>query len=33
VAGAGERLNLTEHELVTVASLIEKESANAASGP
>jgi UPF0755 protein len=33
VAGAGERLNLTEHELVTVASLIEKESANAGERP
>jgi UPF0755 protein len=33
VAGAGERLNLTEHELVTVASLIEKESSNAGERP
>jgi UPF0755 protein len=33
IAGARERLNLTEHELVTVASLIEKESANAAERP
>lgn len=33
VARAGERLNLTEHELVTVASLIEKESANAGERP
>jgi UPF0755 protein len=33
IAGAGERLDLTEHELVTVASLIEKESANAAERP
>ena len=33
VAGAAERLNLTEHELVTVASLIEKESANAGERP
>jgi UPF0755 protein len=33
VAGAGERLNMTEHELVTVASLIEKESANATERP
>lgn len=29
IAGAKQRLNLTEHELVTVASLIERESANA----
>jgi UPF0755 protein len=28
ISGAKERLNLTEHELVTVASLIEKEAAN-----
>jgi UPF0755 protein len=33
VAGAAERLNLTEHELVTVASLIERESANAGERP
>jgi len=33
VASAGERLNLTEHELVTVASLIEKESSNAGERP
>ena len=33
VAGAAERLNLSEHELVTVASLIEKESANAGERP
>ena len=33
IAGVGERLDLTEHELVTVASLIEKESANAAERP
>lgn len=33
LAGAKERLGLTEHELVTVASLIEKESANAAERP
>jgi len=33
LAGATERLNLTEHELVTVASLIEKESANAGERP
>lgn len=28
ISGAKDRLNLTEHELVTVASLIERESAN-----
>jgi UPF0755 protein len=33
IAGARERHGLTEHELVTVASLIEKESANAAERP
>ncbi|CAA9539009.1 MAG: FIG004453: protein YceG like [uncultured Rubrobacteraceae bacterium] len=33
IAGAKGRLNLTEHELVTVASLIEKESANAGERP
>ena len=33
IAGAKERHGLTEHELVTVASLIEKESANAAERP
>ena len=33
IAGAKERLGLSEHELVTVASLIEKESANAAERP
>ena len=33
IAGARQRLNLTEHELVTVASLIEKESANAGERP
>jgi UPF0755 protein len=33
VTGAGGRLNMTEHELVTVASLIEKESANAGERP
>ncbi|MDQ3638103.1 MAG: endolytic transglycosylase MltG [Actinomycetota bacterium] len=33
IAGAGERHGLTEHELVTVASLIEKESANAGERP
>jgi UPF0755 protein len=33
IAGAKQRLNLTEHELVTVASLIEKESANAGERP
>ncbi len=33
VAGAVERLNRTEHELVTVASLIEKESATAGERP
>jgi UPF0755 protein len=33
VAGAAQRLNLTEHELVTVASLIEKESATAGERP
>lgn len=32
-AGARDRLGLTEHELVTVASLIEKESANAEERP
>lgn len=33
IAGAKERTGLTEHELVTVASLIEKESANAQERP
>ncbi len=33
IAGAKQRHGLTEHELVTVASLIEKESANAAERP
>ena len=33
VAGAKSRLDLTEHELVTVASLIERESANAGERP
>jgi len=33
IAGARERHGLTEHELVTVASLIEKESANAGERP
>ena len=33
IAGARERHGLTEHELVTVASLIEKESANAEERP
>jgi len=33
IAGAEERHGLTEHELVTVASLIEKESANAEERP
>ncbi len=33
IKGAKERLGLTEHELVTVASLIEKESANAEERP
>ncbi len=33
IAGARERHDLTEHELVTVASLIEKESANAEERP
>ena len=33
ISGAKERLGLTEHELVTVASLIEKESANAEERP
>ena len=33
IAGAKRRLNLTEHELVTVASLIERESANAGERP
>ena len=33
IAGAKDRLNLTEHELVTVASLIEKEAANAEERP
>ncbi|MDP8900386.1 MAG: endolytic transglycosylase MltG [Actinomycetota bacterium] len=33
VAGPEKRLNLTEHELVTMASLIEKESANAGERP
>lgn len=33
LAGARDRLGLTEHELVTVASLIEKESANAEERP
>jgi UPF0755 protein len=33
IAGAKERLGLTEHEIVTVASLIEKESANAGERP
>ncbi len=33
LAGAKERLGLTEYELVTVASLIEKESANAEERP
>ena len=33
IAGAKERHGLTEHELVTVASLIEKESANAEERP
>ena len=33
LAGAKERLGLTEYELVTVASLIEKESANAGERP
>ena len=33
IAGAKERQGLTEHELVTVASLIEKESANAEERP
>lgn len=33
LAGAKRRLDLTEHELVTVASLIEKESANAGERP
>lgn len=33
LAGAKRRLDLTEHELVTVASLIEKESANATERP
>ena len=33
IAGAKERLGLTEHQLVTVASLIEKESANAEERP
>ncbi len=33
IAGAKDRLNLTEHELVTVASLIEKEAANAGERP
>ena len=33
IAGAKQRLNLSEHELVTVASLIEKESANAGERP
>lgn len=33
IAGARERFNLTEHELITVASLIEEESANAAERP
>jgi UPF0755 protein len=33
IAGAKRRLNLTEHEIVTVASLIEKESANAGERP
>ena len=33
LAGARQRLDLTEHELVTVASLIEKESANAEERP
>ncbi len=33
IAGARDRHGLTEHELVTVASLIEKESANAAERP
>ncbi|WP_166175716.1 endolytic transglycosylase MltG [Rubrobacter tropicus] len=33
IAGARERLGLTEHELVTVASMIEKEAANAEERP
>lgn len=33
IVGAEERLGLTEHQLVTVASLIEKESANARERP
>jgi UPF0755 protein len=33
LAGAKDRLNLTEHQLLTVASLIEKESANAEERP
>ena len=33
IAGAKDRLDLTEHQLVTVASLIEKESANAEERP
>lgn len=33
IAGAKRRLNLAEHELVTVASLIERESANAEERP
>ena len=33
IAGARGRLDLTEHELVTVASLIERESANAGERP
>jgi UPF0755 protein len=33
IEGAGNRLNLTEHELVTVASLIEKESSTARERP
>jgi UPF0755 protein len=33
IEGAKDRLNLTEHELVTVASLIERESANSEERP
>lgn len=33
IAGAKERLNLTEYELVTVASLVEREAANAEERP